>query len=94
MHAIAVNQSLLAVHRACYLTLGHLMVIPRMLVAEIALMDTFKEITPILLAPSVHKLNAKNVKTQKSASNVLMGIFCPKNLILPMEPSSDLMHSA
>jgi hypothetical protein len=46
------------------------------------------------IVPNARKLNAKNVKTQKSASNVLMGIFCPKNLILPMEPSSDLMHSA
>jgi hypothetical protein len=53
-----------------------------------------KHIFQFLIVPNVHKLNAKNVKAQKSVSNALMGIFCPKNLILSMEPSSHLMHSA
>jgi hypothetical protein len=47
-----------------------------------------------LIVPNARKLNAKNAKVQKSASNVSMGTFCPKNLILPMEPSSDPIHSA
>jgi hypothetical protein len=79
-----------------YPAVEHVMAILQLLSASHAKMATTvsKHIHQFLIVPNARKLNAKNVKAQKSASNVSMGTFCPKNLILSMEPNSDLMHSA